>query len=133
MGKISTTLKSKRSVTGKTIIFNEPVDLESALDFKTGKIIQAGHVHEGKSIKNKIVVAPTFLFNPDLEYLIYLLAKNDCNPKGVVVEKASSSLILGAVMADIPIVYGLTDKKMEILRDKESLTINLEKQSVEIR
>jgi predicted aconitase with swiveling domain len=121
-----------RSVTANTLVFKEPLAIDLLIDPNTGRITKSGHEHEGKSVKNKIIVAPGFAFNLDLEYLIYLLSMNKCSPKGVVVERASSNLILGSVLANFPLIYGFKEQIMDLVQNSYKITINLEKQSVKI-
>jgi predicted aconitase with swiveling domain len=125
-------LKERRSVTAETLVFNQPINLNSFIDFNSGAVKKKGHAHEGKSIKNKIIVAPSMSFDSDLEYLIYLLSKNQCSPRGIIVKSASSNLILGAVLADIPIIHGLEKGKLELISGSKKVTMDLEKGAVKI-
>jgi predicted aconitase with swiveling domain len=131
--KSSNSLNEYKSITGRSIVFTEPVKLDQLVEFSTGKIIQDDSDSYGTSIKNKIIVAPNFSFHPDLEYLIYLLSINDCRPKGIVVTRANSSLILGALLADIPIIHGFKERVPELIKSGEKITMNHQDRSVLIR
>jgi predicted aconitase with swiveling domain len=123
----------RKSVSGKAIVFSEPVDLETQINPRTGKVISAGHVHEGLSVKNKIMVAPKFAFNPELEFLVFLFASSEVAPKGIIVDRVSSNLILGAVMADIPIIYGFQEPINDFIRTGDNVTINIVEKTITIK
>ena len=120
----------KRSITGDVMVFTEPVKFESSFDPRSGKVILPKSEHFGKSIRNKIIVAPAVTYHSDLEFLVYLLEKHRCKPKGFIIKRASSSLILGAVLADIPIIYGFTEGSFDMLTTGEALTIDFERKAV---
>ena len=123
----------RKSTSGKAIVFSEPVDLEALINPRTGKVIAEGHEHEGISVKNKILVAPKFAFNTELEFLVFLFASSEVAPKGIVVDKVSSNLILGAVMADIPIIYGFPETIIDFIRTGDNITINIVEKTITIK
>ena len=125
--------RPRRSVSGQAVAFSKSLDIERAIDLAGGKIREDVHENAGAAIRNKIVVAPGFSYNPDLEFLIFLLASGDNRPKGIVVQKASSNLILGAVMADIPIIYGLPHEFSDFVRTGDRISIDLERKEIKIR
>ena len=139
-GRITQTLRAdgynlktaQRSVKGTALIFKEPIDIEAMIDLQTGRV-QKVHPLGGKTVKNKIIVAPSLSYNTDLEFLIYLFSVNKCSPKAFVVIRASSNLILGAVLADIPVIYGFKDNPVDIIKTGDQVAVNFEKKSIEVK
>ena len=124
---------TKHSVSGTAVLFPDPIDLENQIDIRSGRVVLAGHPLEGKKITNKIMVAPNMSYNPDLEFLIYLFAVNKCSPKAFVVNRASSNLVLGAVLADIPVIYGFLEDLTEVVKTGDHIAVDFEKKSIEIK
>ena len=129
----SVTLQNaRRTVSGQAVAFSKALDIERTIDLSSGKINPNAHENAGTAFKNKILVAPGFAFNPDLEFLVYLLASSDNRPKCIVVHKASSNLVLGAVMADIPLLYGLPSEFSDLVRTGDRISIDLEHKKIKI-
>jgi len=123
----------RKSVSGKVVVFPEPIDLEKHIDPRTGKIIKNDHALAGVSVKNKILVAERFAFNAELEFLIFLFASSEVAPKGIVVDRVSSNLIIGAVMADIPIIFGFPESILAHVNNGDTIKIKIEEKVVEIK
>jgi len=123
----------KKSVTGSALVFPDALDMGTMIDPKSGKIMLSTHESTGSSIKNKIVLAPRFSYNLDLEYLLYLLAINEVKPKAIIVHKASSNLVLGSVMADIPLIYDLPEEVNDLVKNGDRITIDFDNKEIHLK
>ncbi|ADP77295.1 predicted aconitase subunit 2 [Methanothermus fervidus DSM 2088] len=106
---------SKGNAKGKPLVSNEPLSFLGGVDPKTGKVIDPRHPLKGKSIKNKILIIPGGKGSTVGSYVLYQLAKNKTAPAGIICIKAEPIVAVGAIIAKIPLVDGITIEDMEKL------------------
>ncbi|MEB3774007.1 MAG: DUF126 domain-containing protein [Desulfurococcales archaeon] len=82
-----------------------------------------GRLADGRSIKGRILIARRTRGSTVGSYIIYALAKNGAAPKAIIVERAEPIVIVGAILASIPLIDTLPPKFFETVRDGCSITV----------
>jgi predicted aconitase with swiveling domain len=89
---------------GEAIVTSQPLSFMGSLNPKTGYIIEQGHELEGQCLKGKIFVFPFSKGSTGGSYMLYDVVKNGVGPKGIINSDAEAITIIGAIVADLPIV-----------------------------
>lgn len=82
----------------------EPISFLGGVDPVDGKIIQKNHDLFGCYVKHKVLCFPHGHGSTVGSYVLYSLAKNKSSPKALVNQKADPVVVVGAIMADIPMI-----------------------------
>jgi Uncharacterized conserved protein len=101
-------LKGRKIVEGKAegeaIVTTQPLSFMGSVNPKTGYIIEQGHELEGQCLKGKIFVFPFSKGSTGGSYMLYDTVKNGVGPKGIINSDAESICVIGAIVADLPMV-----------------------------
>jgi uncharacterized protein len=101
-------LKGRKIVEGKAegfaIVTSEPLSFMGSINPKTGQIIERGHEIEGEYLKGKVFVFPTSKGSTGGSYMLYDVVKNGVGPVAIVNAEAESVVVIGAIVADLPMV-----------------------------
>ncbi len=117
-------LKLRGIVEGRTeaklLVYNKPLSFYGEVDKNTGRLI------DGRQLVNRILVLKQTRGSTVAPYIIYGLAKKQKAPQAIVVTKAEPMLIVGAVLAQIPLAEGIPPGILEKLHDNcyAKITIN---------
>ena len=98
---------SPGNVEGEAIVSTEPIGFYGGIDINTGMVIEKGHMLEGQSIKDRILVFPNGKGSTVGSYVIYGIAKNKVGPKAIVNKETETIVATGAILAGIPCVDGI--------------------------
>ncbi|MCS7115714.1 MAG: DUF126 domain-containing protein [Nitrososphaerota archaeon] len=102
------TLNGRRIVEGyskaEALVSLKPISFLGDIDPKTGKVIERKHDLYGKCVKDKVLCFPHGHGSTVGSYVIYALAINKVAPKAIVNEKAEPVIVVGAVIANIPMI-----------------------------
>lgn len=98
---------------GKALVSSDPISFYGSVDPKSGKVIESEHDLSEKSIRNRILVFPRGKGSTVGSYKIYEMAKLGTAPKGMIVEKAEPIIVVGCVLADIPLLEGEVNIKSD--------------------
>lgn len=111
------TLKGRPIVSGRVkgaaLVSNKPISFLGDVDVDTGKIIREDHDLYGKSIKNIILCFPYGRGSTVGSFVLYRLAKNGSAPKAIVNSIADPVIVVGAIIANIPMIDGVDIKKIK--------------------
>ncbi|MGE5605549.1 MAG: DUF126 domain-containing protein [Bacteroidota bacterium] len=111
------TLKGRKIVDGKVqgeaLVTKDPISFMGSINPKTGFVIERGHELEGKCLKGKILVFPCSKGSTGGSYMLYDLVKNGVGPLGIVNIEAESVVVIGAIVADLPMVDKIDISKIE--------------------
>lgn len=91
----------------EALVSSMPISFLGDVDPETGRIIARGHDLYGKVLRGKVLCFPHGHGSTVGSYILYSLAKNGAAPKAIVNEKADPVIVVGAVMAEIPMVEGI--------------------------
>ncbi len=92
------------SARGKALVSSKPLSFLGGVDPKTGIIIEEEHDLHGRSLKDVILCFPHGHGSTVGSFVLYALAKNGLAPKAIVNLTADPVVVVGAVIANIPMV-----------------------------
>ncbi|MGB9854505.1 MAG: DUF126 domain-containing protein [Candidatus Bathyarchaeales archaeon] len=102
------TLKGRGIVEGfckaEALVSTKPISFLGDIDPKTGKVIGKNIDIYGECVADKVLCFPHGHGSTVGSYVLYTLAKNKLAPKAIVNEKADPVIVVGAVIADIPMI-----------------------------
>lgn len=89
---------------GEALVTKDTISFMGTINPKTGYIIEKGHEIEGQCMKDKILVFPASKGSTGGSYMLYDVVKNGVGPKGIVNIEAESIVVIGAIVAELPMV-----------------------------
>jgi len=95
---------AKGAAEGEAMVSKDAISFFGGVDPKTGIIIDKGHALEGKCIKGKVLVFPRGKGSTVGSYVLLQLRKNNCAPAAIINEEAEPIIVVGAIIARIPMV-----------------------------
>lgn len=102
------TLKGRGIIEGhckaEALVSAKPISFLGDIDPKTGKVVEKNLDIYGECITGKVLCFPHGHGSTVGSYVLYSLAKNKLVPKAIVNEKADPVIVVGAVIADIPMI-----------------------------
>jgi predicted aconitase with swiveling domain len=102
------TLKGRVVVEGhcraKALVSNKPISFLGGVDPADGRIVEKNHDLCGKCIKNKVLCFPHGHGSTVGSYVLYSLAKKNLAPKAIINEAADPVVVVGAILANIPMI-----------------------------
>ena len=110
MGRV---IVSDGTFRGEALVSKKPISFLGGVDPNTGVIIEKNHDLKGKCIKGKILCFPHGHGSTVGSYVMYALAKNDMAPKAIINEKADPVVVVGAVLARIPMIDQVNIEEIE--------------------
>ncbi len=91
-------------IRGRALVSNKPLSFLGGVDPETGTVIEKNHDLNGKSIKGRILCFPHGHGSTVGSYVLYSLVKKGVGPGAIVNETADPVVVVGAVIAEIPMV-----------------------------
>ncbi|MEM1515305.1 MAG: DUF126 domain-containing protein [Candidatus Bathyarchaeia archaeon] len=98
---------------GYALVSSKPLSFLGGVDPKTGVIIERGHDLYGIEIKDKILCLPQSCGSTVGSYVLYAMAKNGVAPKAIVISSSDPVVVVGAVIANIPMVENINIYKIK--------------------
>lgn len=90
--------------TAEAIVSRKPLSFLGGVDPADGKIVEKGHDLRGECVKGKALCFPHGHGSTVGSYVLYSLAKRDLAPKAMVNQTADPVVVVGAIIADIPMM-----------------------------
>jgi len=88
----------------EALVSAKPISFLGDVDPATGKIVEKRHDLYGECTKDKVLCFPYGHGSTVGSYVLYSLAKNGLAPKAIINLKADPVIVVGAVIANIPMV-----------------------------
>lgn len=88
----------------EALVSMKPISFLGGVDPQTGRIVEKGSDIYGESVKGKVLCFPHGHGSTVGSYVIYSLARNSAAPAALVNEKADPVVVVGAVIANIPML-----------------------------
>ncbi|MDH7476856.1 MAG: DUF126 domain-containing protein [Candidatus Bathyarchaeota archaeon] len=111
------TLKGRKIVEGhckaEALVSTKPISFLGGVDPADGKIIERDHDLFGECIKDKILCFPHGHGSTVGSYVLYSLAKKKCAPKAIINQTVDPVVVVGAIIANIPMVDQIDIKKIK--------------------
>jgi predicted aconitase with swiveling domain len=89
---------------GTALVSAKPVSFLGGVDPKTGEIIERDHNLRGENVGGKVLCFPHGHGSTVGSYVLYSLAKRGLGPRAIVNEEADPVVVVGAIIANIPMV-----------------------------
>ncbi len=116
-GTTTLVLRGRKIVEGKAegeaLVTREPISFMGSINPKTGYVIERGHEIEGQCLKGKVLVFPSSKGSTGGSYMLYDVVRNGVGPAGIVNAEAESVVVIGAIVADLPMVDRIDVSKIE--------------------
>lgn len=111
------TLKGRVVVEGhcqaEALVSLKPISFLGGVDPADGKIIERKHDLCGMCIKDKVLCFPHGHGSTVGSYVLYCLAKNGLAPKAIVNQTADPVVVVGAIIANVPMIDQVDIKKIK--------------------
>jgi hypothetical protein len=111
------TLKGRRIVEGQckaeALVSKKPISFLGGVDPADGKIIEKGHELRGECVKDKVLCFPHGHGSTVGSYVLYSLAKKNLAPKAIINQTADPVVVVGAIIANIPMIDQIDIKQIE--------------------
>jgi predicted aconitase with swiveling domain len=111
------TLKGRKIVEGhcraEALVSKKPISFLGGVDPAEGKIIEKNHDLCGECIKDKALCFPHGHGSTVGSYILYALAKRNMAPKAIINQIADPVVVVGAIIANIPMVDKIDITKIE--------------------
>jgi hypothetical protein len=128
------TLKGRSIVPGHkrglALVSQKPISFLGGVDPDSGIIIEKDHDLEGRCVKDKVLCFPHGHGSTVGSYVLYSLAKNDVSPKAIVNEKADPVVVVGAIIAEIPMIDQVDIEQIET---DDQIDVDCEKGIVKVK
>lgn len=111
------TLKGRKIVEGRVegeaLVTKDPISFMGSINPKTGYVIEHGHEIEGQCLKGKILVFPQSKGSTGGSYMLFDVVKNGVGPVGIINKEAESIVVIGAIVAELPMVDRVEIEQIE--------------------
>lgn len=89
---------------GIALVSKKPISFLAGVDPKTGAVTERDHDLRGSYVKGKVLCFPYGHGSTVGSYVLYSLARNGVGPKAIVNAVADPVVVVGALIAEIPMV-----------------------------
>jgi predicted aconitase with swiveling domain len=111
------TLRGRAIVEGhckaEALVSTKPISFLGGVDPADGKVAEKNHDLCGECIKDKVLCFPHGHGSTVGSYVLYSLAKKKLAPKAIVNQKADPVVVVGAIIADIPMIDQIDIKQIK--------------------
>ncbi len=128
-------LRGRRIVPGKAegnaLVTKEPISFMGSVDPRSGVVIERGHEIEGQCLKGKVLVFPCAKGSTGGSYMLYEVVRNGVGPVAIVNAEAESVVVIGAIVAELPMVDSVDIDKIAtgdyVVVDADTATVTVRK------
>jgi len=89
---------------GTALVSRKPLSFLGGVDYNTGVVIEKNHDLKGVPLKDAILCFPSGHGSTVGSYVLYSLVKKGLGPKAVVNQVADTVVVVGAIIAEVPMV-----------------------------
>jgi len=98
---------------GLALISEKPLSFLGGVDYNSGVVIEKNHDLIGEALKDKVLCFPSGHGSTVGSYVLYSLVKKGFGPKAIVNQVADTVVVVGAIIADIPMVDQIDIKQIK--------------------
>ncbi|MGB9714517.1 MAG: DUF126 domain-containing protein [Candidatus Bathyarchaeales archaeon] len=113
----------------EALVSAKPISFLGGVDPADGKIIARSHDLCGECVKDKVLCFPHGHGSTVGSYVLYALAKRNLAPKAIVNQTADPVVVVGAIIASIPMVDQIDIKQ---IKTGDLLEVNAYEGSVKV-
>jgi predicted aconitase with swiveling domain len=128
-----TTLKGRVIVEGKctakALVSAKPISFLGGVDPADGRIVEKNHDLCGECVKDRVLCFPHGHGSTVGSYVLYSLAKKGLAPVAIVNQTADPVVVVGAIIADVPMVDQVDIEK---IRTGDTVEVDAYKGTVKI-
>jgi len=124
-------MASRGKAEGEALVCSKPFEFRH-IDPKSGIIDVPGHELEGQDAKDKIMVFPCGCGPTTEEWALYELKKAGVAPKAVVNISTYVCSTIGAIIAEVPMVYGFDRNLLEVIKTGDRVKVDADKGLVKV-
>ena len=117
---------------GEALVSPMPLGFNHGVDPKTGVIKENGQVLKGVSMKGKIFVFPNGRGSTGASYMIYQVMQEGGGPAAMIMQKADTIVLSGAIMSHLPAVDMLENDAYDTIETGDYLKVDATGGTVEI-
>ena len=118
---------------GEVLVCRKPFMFLSYVDMKDGLVHAKGHELEGENVKDKIIVSPCGCGSTGEESSLSLLKEAGVAPRAIITGSAVYSPgVIGAIIADIPMVYGFDQNALGLLETGDYVKVDANSGIIEL-
>ena len=133
---MSKTVKARRVSRGygegEALVSPMTLGFNLGVDPKTGVIKENEHALQGVSMKGKVFVFPNGRGSTGASYAVYQLIKEGGGPAAMIMQKADTIVLSGAIMSQLPAVDMLMDGAYDTIETGDYVKVNATDGTVEI-
>ncbi len=89
---------------GTALVSKKTLSFLGGVDYDRGVVIEKDHDLKGEPLKDKVLCFPSGHGSTVGSYVLYSLVKKGLGPKAIVNQVADTVVVVGAIIADIPMV-----------------------------
>ena len=97
---------------GLALVSTKPLSFLGGVDYNSGVVIEKGQDLNGQSIKDRVLCFPSGHGSTVGSYVLYSLVKKGCGPKAIVNQVADTVVVVGAIIAGIPMIDKIDIRKI---------------------
>lgn len=122
--KLKVRVAHKGTAEGEALVYQKPF-VFGDINPGNGAIDVPGHELKGKSIKEKVLVFPCGCGASTEDWGMYVLARVGVGPKAIINGRRIFYIdVTGAILADIPMVYGLDQNFLSFIRNGDHIKVD---------
>ena len=92
---------------GEALVSSMPISFLGGVDAETGRVVEKGHDLEGECIAGRVLCFPHGKGSTVGSYVLLALKKRGLAPLAIVNEIPDQIVVVGAIIAGIPMVVGV--------------------------
>jgi uncharacterized protein len=123
---------SKGKAEGLAVVYNRSFQFRD-VNTKTGIIDVPGHELKGQSVKDKIMVFLHGCGPTTEEWALYVLKKSGVAPRGVINIATYVCSTIGAIIADVPMLYGFDENLFAVIQTDDYVKIDADKGILQVQ
>jgi len=104
---------------GLALVSKKPISFLGGVDPNSGLVVERDHDLKGDSVKGRILCFPSGHGSTVGSYVLYSLAKRGLGPKAIVNQTADPVVVVGAIIAEIPMTDQVDIRQIETDDDVE--------------
>ena len=123
---------SKGMAEGEALVSADAISFFGGVDPKTGIVVDKGHALFGKCIAGKVLVFPRGKGSTVGSFVMLQLKKNNVAPAAIINQEAEPIIVVGAIIAQIPMVDKLEGGAYARIKDGMHVAVDGTRGTAEI-
>ena len=117
---------------GEALVTHQPLSFFGSVDPDSGLVTERGHELFGVKLSGKVLVLPPLKGSTASTWIICRLSENGVAPAAIVITRADTILIAGAIIGKIPTIDNFDFEPTMKFKTGEKLRVNGSEGTVEV-